>query len=179
MLGVVFTEFMEMVEDKFSFDVADEIMSRAGLEDAAAYTAVAEYDHNDIIKLVVALHQVTDIEIDDLVQAFGTHLFERFATRYPELFSGVSSSLDFLERVEGYIHVEVRKLYPNAQLPSFECIRHNSDCLEMNYKSTRPFGNLAHGLIVGCGHHFRESLEVVRSKEVSPSEICFTITRAV
>lgn len=75
MLGMVFTEFMEMVEEKFSFDVADEIMEKAGVGNESGFTAVADYDHNDIIKLVVALHQVTGIEVDDLVQTFGEHLF--------------------------------------------------------------------------------------------------------
>ena len=56
MLGVVFTEFMEMVEEEFSFDVADEIMEISGVGVETGFTAVQEYSHTDMVKLVAALH---------------------------------------------------------------------------------------------------------------------------
>jgi 5'-3' exonuclease len=177
MLGVVFTEFMEMVEDEFSFDVADEIMEISGVGVETGFTAVQEYSHTDMVKLVAALHKVTGMEIDALITAFGQHLFQRFTVTHSQFFSGSTCSLDFLENIEGYIHVEVKKLYPNAELPTFRCIRHAPDKLEMNYKSKRPFGDLAHGLIRGCGAHFKDDLEIERTDQNGPHEVQFMISR--
>ena len=45
MKGVVFTEFIEMVEDKFSADIADQIIEEADLPSGGVYTSVGTYDH--------------------------------------------------------------------------------------------------------------------------------------
>ena len=39
MKGIVFTEFLEMVEDKFSFDVVDTIIEQSELESGGVYNA--------------------------------------------------------------------------------------------------------------------------------------------
>jgi len=177
MLGVVFTEFIEMVEEKFSYDTADQIIENSGVGINSGFTAVENYDHADLVKLIGALRNVTGIEVDQLIRQFGEHLFFRFTVSYPELFDGEKSSLDFLEGVEGYIHVEVKKLYPHAELPQFDCVRHSKTCLEMNYKSLRPFGDLAHGLITGCGGYFGEKLEIQRISKNGLTEVKFTINQ--
>ncbi|MTH95844.1 heme NO-binding domain-containing protein [Roseibium sp. RKSG952] len=177
MLGVVFTEFMEMVETEFSFDTADEILELSGIGGDRGFTAVQDYDHNDMVRLVAALHKVTGLEIDTLIMTFGSHLFSRFRVTHAQFFDGATGSLEFLENIEEYIHVEVKKLYPNAELPTFRCIRHAPDRLEMNYSSTRPFGDLAHGLIRGCGDHFGESLNIIRNDQDGPMKVQFLITR--
>ena len=40
MKGIIFTEFIEMVEDKFGFEVADNIITNSNLPSGGAYTAV-------------------------------------------------------------------------------------------------------------------------------------------
>jgi len=177
MLGAVFTEFLEMVEDKFSFDIADKILAEAGLGDSASFTAVGNYDHGQMVKLVVALSKETNMEVDDLIKTFGAHLFGQFVQKYPMFFDGVDSSLDFLQGIEDKIHTEVRKLYPHAELPSFECVRHSDTVLEMNYSSTRPFGDLAHGLIAGCGEHFGDKLSIQRIDLDGSNRVHFVISK--
>jgi hypothetical protein len=45
--------------------------------------------------------------------------FGLFAERYPALFENVSEPFAFLKNIDNYIHVEVRELYPDAELPRF------------------------------------------------------------
>ena len=59
------------------------------------------------------------------------------------------------------IHTEVRKLYPDAQLPQFDCTR-SDDGLKMLYSSPRHFGDLAEGLIKGAVAYFGGGIEVTR-----------------
>lgn len=177
MLGAVFTEFLEMVEDKFSYDVADTILEKAGLDHSGAFTAVGNYDHHQMVKLVAALSQETGTPIDDLIKAFGTHLFAQFAKKYAMFFSGNQGCLDFLEGIEDKIHHEVLKLYPNAELPKFDCVRVSPSRLEMTYTSKRPFGDLAHGLIAGCGAHFNENLQIQRIDIDGSHKVQFNITK--
>jgi hypothetical protein len=161
MKGMVFTEFLEMVESKFSADMVDDIIDDSALPSGGAYTAVGTYDHSELVTMVGALAQRTGLPVPALVNAFGLHLFGRFYALYPSFFSGVSSALDFLEGIETVIHTEVRKLYPDAQLPQFDCAR-NVDGLDMVYSSPRHFGDLASGLIEGAMAHFGDAVSVTR-----------------
>ena len=160
MKGVVFTEFLEMVEDRFSPEMADRIIERADPASGGVYTAVGTYDHGEMIRLVSCLSEETGIPAADLVRAFGMHLFGRFHTLFPKYFEGVASSFDFLQRIDQYIHVEVRKLYPDAELPSFDCDTSEPGCLRITYRSSRPFAALADGLIRGCVAHYREAVDI-------------------
>lgn len=178
MKGIVFTEFLEMVEETFSADVADDIIEDSGVESGGAYTAVSTYDHAELVSLVVSLSEKTGVPVPDLVQTFGRHLLGRFAVLFPQFFE-VGSAFEFLQSIETHIHVEVRKLYPDAELPHFDCKEIGTNQLEMIYSSTRSFGDLAYGLIEGCGEHFGENLVI--EKEELPSDegsrIRFLLTR--
>ena len=55
-----------------------------------------------------------------------------------------------LEAIEGEVHVEVRKIYPNAELPTFATERIAPDALRMDYSSSRPLVPFCQGLIEGC-----------------------------
>lgn len=175
MLGIVFTEFLEMVEDTFSFDAADNILESLGTGHPTSFTAVGDYDHATLVKMVALLSKDTDTPIDDLIKAFGTHLFHRFAHHYPDFFDNISSSLDFLEGIENRIHTQVKKLYPQAELPTFDCVRQDDTTLVMTYSSVRPFGDLADGLIKGCGEHFGEKLLVKRDDIEGKNNVRFTV----
>jgi hypothetical protein len=79
---------------------------------------------------------------------------------YPSFFKGTHTAFDFLEQVEDFIHVEVKKIYPNAELPKFQTNRVNEKKLEMTYHSDRSMGALALGLIQGCLKHFKSDGDV-------------------
>ncbi len=96
----------------------------------------------------------------ELVQTFGRYLFGRFHSAHPAFFDGLTSAFDFLGKVEDYIHVEVRKLYPDAELPALECEAPDPNTLRMTYRSKRPFSALAEGLIRGCVEHYKETIDI-------------------
>jgi hypothetical protein len=160
MKGIVFTEFLEMVENKFSPELADRIIEGAEVPSGGVYTAVGTYSHTEMIGLVRCLSKETGIDSAELMRSFGGHMFERFYVLFPKYFEGLNSSFEFMEKIEDYIHVEVRKLYPEAELPSFVCETSEPGCLRLTYRSSRPFATLAEGLIRGCVAHYREAADI-------------------
>ena len=160
MKGIVFCEFVEMMEQEFSGEMADEIISGAQLESGGAYTTVGTYDHHEMLTLVTRLSEKTGMPVPDLINAFGRYLFGRFSELYPAFFEGVDGAFSFLDRIEEHVHVEVRKLYPDAELPTFDTSRVGDDTMVMVYQSTRPFADLAHGLIEGCIAHYGDPVDV-------------------
>lgn len=164
MKGVVFTEFMDMVEEVFSDEILDEIIDAANLPNDGAYTTVGTYDHEEIVRLVVALSERTQVAVPELLEAFGNHLLGQFVKGYPQFFSEAKDAFDFLSNIDGYIHVEVLKLYPDAELPKFFHERLSDSHLCMYYLSSRHFEDLAVGLIKGTLAHYQVEGSVTKSE---------------
>lgn len=162
MKGVVFTEFLGMVEKQFSADMVDDVIDDAQLPHGGAYTAVGTYPHQEMVAMVVALSKHSGIEVTDLVRAFGEFLFGRFVINFPSFFEGVDNAFQFLSGIENIIHVEVLKLYPDAELPSFDVEHHDAHKLTLLYHSPRHFEDLAEGLMRGCVTHFGEAIAITR-----------------
>ncbi|WOO42013.1 heme NO-binding domain-containing protein [Rubellicoccus peritrichatus] len=166
MKGMVFTEFLEMVEERFGIDMVDDLIERADLPvSQGAYTAVGTYPHEEMVSLVTELHKATEVSVSDLLKTYGEHLFQRFVVGYPVFFENLDSSLAFLENIHDYIHVEVRKLYPDAELPEFRTTRVAENELHMHYISERHMEDFAEGLILGCFKHFEEDGSIQSDKQ--------------
>ena len=162
MKGIVFTEFLDMVETTISADMVDDVIEAARVPSGGAYTAVGTYDHKEMVSLVGALSEFSGNPVPALLHQFGRHLFGRFVVLYPVFFEGVENALEFLARVEGVIHEEVLKLYPDAELPRFEARWTGPGALTLVYRSPRHMGDLAHGLIEGCVAHFGDPVAIHR-----------------
>jgi Haem-NO-binding len=154
MLGLVFTEFIEMVEARFSPEVADAMLAGAGFEHGGAYTAVGYYPVDEMHCMVRELSRHTGEPADALVQTFGRHLARRFSQAHGQYFSPHQHPFELLASIDGHIHVEVRKLYPQAQLPHFEVLERTSGRMLLRYRSERRLQMLALGLIEGVMDHY-------------------------
>ena len=179
MKGIVFSEFLEFVEQCYSSDTVDDIINTADLPSEGAYTTVATYDHNELLQLIFALSDITQTPVSELVRTFGQHLFTRLSSIYPHFAEDAESSFDFLERIDKHIHVEVRKLYPDAELPKFDYEFPKPGQMVMIYSSTRPLADLAEGLISGCIEYFQDNVAIKR-EDLSQGETNitrFTLTR--
>src|SRR5262245_60067748 len=108
MKGVVFTEFLDFVGQRFGEDMVDDIIDACPLASGGAYTAVGTYDHGEIVALVSALSERTGTPVHELVKAFGGQLSVTFERGYPAFFSRSAHFFDFLESIEAHIHIEVR-----------------------------------------------------------------------
>ncbi len=162
MKGVIFTEFLELVESGFGMEVADQVIMRGCPFHQAGFTSVGTYDHRYLSAMVGELSKLTDSPESELVRGFGKRMFGKFLQGYPEAFERVTSTFEMLVRVEDVIHVEVKKLTPDAELPTFRFPATDEGCLDVVYKSSRPFADLALGLIEACIEHFGEDLSVTR-----------------
>ncbi len=163
MMGMVFTEFLELVEDRFSVETADRVIQAARTSTDGAYTAVGKYDHGEMVRMVQALSAETKLPVAELLRLFGQHLAGRFSTLYSDFFAAQPSLFEFLSSIDGKIHVEVKKLYPHAELPSIETLERTAGCHVMVYRSNRHMQDLALGLIEGAARHYGQRIEVEQS----------------
>jgi hypothetical protein len=182
MKGIIFTEFLKMVEEVFSPEIADRIINESDTATGGAYTTVGTYDHHELIRMVSRLSEITGISVPELEIAYGKYLFNIFTERYNNLIINAKSCFDFLISIDSYIHIEVRKLYPDAELPTFHHQLIGPHHLLLEYHSRRPFADLAEGLILGCADYFGEKIELKReniptNKSTKGNIVIFAITK--
>lgn len=177
MKGIIFTEFNEMVENQFSPELLDEIIVECDLASDGAYTTVGTYDHAELIQMVTKLAEKTNTATDDLVFAFGEHLASRFAILFPSFFNESKSMFEFMKSLDNHIHVEVQKLYPDADLPKFSFEESDPSCLIMDYRSSRGMSTLAHGLMQGVLKYYNETISIKPEHISGNSHVRFHLTK--
>lgn len=180
MKGIVFREFIDMVESQFSLETADAVISASQLSTDGAYTSVGTYPPQEMIDLVTQLSEQTATPVPALLRHFGRHLFGRFAVVHPAQVVSYRSAFELLRRLDGNIHVEVRKLYNDAELPSFTYEELDEDSMVFLYSSHRKLADFAHGLIEGCIAHFGEPIVIDREDlpdDAAGGHTRFTLSR--
>lgn len=180
MKGIVFTEFLEMVEEKFGLEVVDQIIEKADLESDGIYTAVGTYDFSEMVKLLTGLSETVSLPPDLLLQTFGHYLFLSLGKAHPEVIENYTDPLELIACIEDHIHVHVKKLYPDAELPTFNVLERSDHTLSIIYSSSRGLYRLAQGLIESTFEHFYQSAKVeYELLESDGTKVKFQIQRHV
>lgn len=160
MRGMIFTQLLDMIEDDLGLAVKDRVLSLANPAQGGIYAATGDYPATELLQLVHTLSEQTGQAPAALLRRFGTYMFRHFVGVYGRFFEGAPSCFEFLRRVESYIHVEVRKLYPGAELPRFSYPLDEPTQLVMEYHSPRGLAAFAEGLIRAAIEHFGEPLRL-------------------
>lgn len=178
MKGVVFTEFMEHVESVHGPLVVDKIIETSDTDSDGVYTAVGTYPCAELVSLIVALSQHSGDQIPHIITQFGESLSLSFKRDFPAYYEDVDY-FDFVECVEHRIHVDVLKLYPDAELPRFNTLERSPDCLIIDYISSRALEHLALGLLQGSARQFGETVDITMATrhEAEQRIVQFTINR--
>jgi len=168
MKGLVFVELMDFIERHAGEEFLEDLLSDLELSSGGAYTAVGNYPHTEAVEMVLESGRRLDAAPPALMRTFGKELLRRFVELYPIFFRDVHSTRDFLRGIESHIHTEVRKLYPDANPPSF-IVAETDQAFSLDYESHRPMASLALGLIEESIVYFNEPL-TVRSE---PAELTY------
>ena len=176
MKGIVFTEFLELVESNFGLEVVDEIIEKSDLPSKGAYTSIGTYAFSEMLSLITNLSEKTKMSINELLHVYGLHFFSVIERDYPGILSTYNGPMDLLSSVESHIHVEVRKLYPDAELPRFEIIERTNSSLTLIYYSSRSMYAFARGLMEKAFEHYGTSATISYEKiKEDGSEVKFVV----
>jgi hypothetical protein len=178
MKGLVFTYLLEFLEAEHGLVFVDRLLSETDLPSGGAYTVVGTYDASEMIALIGTLSRLTGQSPREVCILAGSALFPRLMESLVDDPAEYASAVSVIESLESIIHVHVRKLYPDAELPRFDTRRLDDDRLEVIYQSSRPFADLAEGLMRGCCDHFGENVEISRdASENGAFEAKFLLVR--
>ncbi|MEJ2125180.1 MAG: heme NO-binding domain-containing protein [Alphaproteobacteria bacterium] len=163
MKGIIFTEFLEMVEEENSSAFLEDVIAAAKLGSGGAYTAVGNYPCEELLKLVRLVSTKTNTTEAILLKRFGERIFMTFCERFHGLIHHSHSSYNLFEQVEHTIHREVKKLYPDAECPTFELERQSPLRYSLIYNSPKPLGDLCEGIINAVLKYHGEKVILVRT----------------
>ena len=111
MLGIIFTNLVEMIETTVSYEMADEILEEANLSSKGVFTAVGHYPLEDVVEIVTLLSQKTRIEPDALIFAFGKYLFAKLMDGHKHIVSSDATLFDLLAQLDSNIRLEAEAVY--------------------------------------------------------------------
>ncbi|ALM21030.1 guanylate cyclase-related protein [Nonlabens tegetincola] len=179
MKGIIFTEFLELVEEKFGLSMVDTIINESELESQGIYTSVGTYEFSEMLQLITHLSKNTNISVDDLLLVYAEHLFAALINMHPNIVEHYKDPMDLVASIENHIHVEVKKIYPEAQLPTFEIQEKNSDSMKIIYKSDKALYMLCKGLMTETFKLFKTpvNIEFYKLNELG-TEVRFDISYA-
>tara|TARA_R110002050_G_scaffold74198_7_gene159328 strand:- start:995 stop:1534 length:540 start_codon:yes stop_codon:yes gene_type:complete len=178
MKGIVFTEFLDLVEDKFGIEMVDKIICQSKLESEGVYTSIGTYRFSEMLQLLQNLNENTGIAIDDLLLVYGEHFFGVIERSYPGLLATYKDPIEMISSIENHIHVEVRKIYPDAELPTFLIEEKNEDSLVLIYQSSRAMHHFGLGLMNKTFEHFNAKASIIIEKiKEDGTEVRFIINK--
>lgn len=170
MKGVVFDLLRQMTEQQIGIMGWQQVLDQAGSD--GLYVATGTYPDAELVALVQAAAQQSEASVDSLLYRFGQFMVPAFERSYPVFFRDYHHLLDFLETVEHTVHSEVRKLYADAALPSFDLTRTQPGELRMQYRSPRKLCRLAEGLIDGAAQRFGNAYELSHQRCMHQGDDC-------
>ena len=75
--------------------------------------------------------------------------------------------------------MEVKKLYPDVDLPTFQTVSKDENSMVLVYKSEKRLESFAHGLMIACGEYFNENLDIsYKTISQEPYEVQFNIKKS-
>ncbi|MEO0974538.1 MAG: heme NO-binding domain-containing protein [Pseudomonadota bacterium] len=162
MRGLLFTEFMDFLEQRFDDVTVDKALEEANPASRGAYTTVDNYPAAELYRILACVASAQLVDADTLLVEYGRHLFKVFLRDHAAYFATIDGTITLMERVQDHIHVEVKKLHPDAKPPRFEVTGDQDTGWTVHYYSHRPLHAVAHGLMQAARTHFSEDIDIVR-----------------
>ena len=131
-----------------------------------------------MLQLVTNLSGNTGISTDDLLLVYAEHFFSVIERSYPGLLATYKDPIEMLASIEDHIHVEVQKIYPKAELPTFVVEEKTANSITMVYKSSRAMHHFGLGLMNKTFEHFNSSATIVLEKiKEDGTEVRFIVNK--
>lgn len=159
MKGVIFNVVEEFIIEGWGEDVYDEIMEMCPVHSRGPFVAPGTYPDEHLVAIASAAAGKLGLPLADALRAVGTWGFPKLADQVSDLIDRSAGFVAFLKSVDSVIHVEVRKLMPEAVTPRFTVESLDDDVITLRYQSNRKMCALMEGLLQGAADYFDTPIE--------------------
>ena len=173
MKGVVFVLFEDFVTQGWGPDAFDELLDACPHAAKEPFVSPRTYPDTWLMDMLAAACAHLSVTQGEALRAFGHFAFPELVRRFPSFVEGVTHPKPFLLSVHDVIHVEVRKLMPEAITPHFSYADTGPDRLKMWYRSPRNIPDFMAGLLDGVAAHFGVPITVQVTQD--GDAVCFDL----
>lgn len=159
MKGILLSIFTDMIEEKYGYEILEEIIDKADLESEAIYLRAGTYSSEELFLMSEILSKKIKISISELLVIYGEFAFRKLIESYPQFVENKKAK-EFLSSVDQVIHAELKKIYPKAKFPNLRVEDSDSTQLTIYYSSKRNLPSLMKGLIQGASIYFKEKISI-------------------
>lgn len=162
MKGILFREFLDLLEKEFGMETLDSVLTLAGpmLSTNGAYTTVGTYPHQELLSLIEATLSITSANLDNMLNVYAEGLMQSFERSHPSFFSAHKDLVSFLLNVEGQMHAGVRKLYADAKPPTLDVSQIDDSSLKLCYRSLRPLSIVVQPLVRAAAKRYKTGIQL-------------------
>lgn len=184
MKGIIFNLLEGFVVENYGDQTYEKLIDSCSLKTKGEFVGPGTYPDEDLFEMVTQAVKMTGIPSGVLIEAFGKFCFPKLAERFPQFVKPYSHPKDFLKTIHSVIHVEVKKLYKDAETPIFSYKEPSPTELILVYKSKRKLCALVNGLLNGVSEYYKSSVSFHQSQcmlKGAPTcdyQISFTVTQA-
>lgn len=164
MKGEMFNLLEEFVVAGWGRSHFEEIYAEAkkDLSSPGPFIGPGTYPDTDFMALVSSAVRRLQVPLGPAVRALGKFAFPHLAAKLPDHMAKFKHPKEFLKTVDRVVHVEVRKLYRDAETPRFSYREPAQDRLIMVYHSRRKLYDLVEGLLEGTAEYFKVPMAIKR-----------------
>ncbi|GHB79667.1 heme NO-binding domain-containing protein [Persicitalea jodogahamensis] len=161
MYGIINKSIEELVKANFGDEKWDEVLERSGVK-TDFFLSHEIYDDEITFKLAIAVSEVTELTLSDVLQAFGEWwILKTGKEKYTGLMEAGGSSLrEFMINLPTF-HNRIMLIYPKLTPPEFKVSHVTDNSLHVHYFSKREgLQEFVRGLLFGLGKMFDTKVEV-------------------
>jgi hypothetical protein len=158
MKGVVFNLLEAFICEGWDAATYEAILAACSLQTKEPFVGPGTYPDSDLFLIAGQAAETLGLPLPAALRAFGRYLFPRLAEQVLPLVKSHADARSFLKSVEDVIHVEVRKLMPQAITPSFHYREPDARHLVIEYRSARKLCALMEGLLDGTADFFATTI---------------------
>lgn len=150
MKGIIFRAFEAFVVEQFGQEFYERVLESTPSAAPGVFVGPGTYPDQVLLDLVRTTVELSGAPLEPALIGFGRGAFSRLAATFPSCVTEHEHPIDLLQSIDGVIHTEVRKLYPEAVTPRIQVVRTDHDVAQLFYQSARRLCPVLIGLVQGA-----------------------------
>jgi predicted hydrocarbon binding protein len=173
MKGIIFNLLEQFITERFGDEMYEKILSECNLKTEEPFVGPGSYPEEDLMALVDKVVEKMGVPLPEALRAFGRFCLPKLAERFPEFLTPHKHPKAFLKTIDSVVHLEVKKLYSDAEPPSFAYDDPSPERLIIRYRSKRRLCQFMEGLIEGVADYYRSPIKYKQTScMLEGSEVC-------
>lgn len=158
MKGIISTTFEDLVRERLGEGCVDELFDQRGLKTDNSFVAPVTNRDEDLVALVLTAAEMAGLEVTTTLFGSGRYAFFRLVSCREDPDESADSLESLFAHVDDIIHVEVRKLWPEAETQRIHVQSESEVVLIVRYESRRRLCPVFEGLIAGLRDFYRPAV---------------------